>query len=170
MSLPYLPLFIDDYEAATAHLTMLEDGAYNRLLRLCWRSPGCKLPNDDAWIMRKMRAVTEVEQAAVRSVLDEFFTTGRGKIWSPVLLSWVDRHRKVAPRPWIPLEVQRAVRDRDGDRCRYCGCTDGPFHLDHVQPWSRGGANTVDNLTVSCAICNWLKGARTLAEMGWNLG
>jgi uncharacterized protein YdaU (DUF1376 family) len=86
MSLPYLPLFIDDYEAATAHLSMLEDGAYNRLLRLCWRSPGCKLPNDEAWIMRKMRATQEAEQAAVKSVLSEFFTVGRGKIWSKRLL------------------------------------------------------------------------------------
>ena len=86
MSLPYLPLFIDDYEAATAHLTMVEDGAYNRLLRLCWRSPGCKLPNDEAWIMRKMRATTEAECDAVRSVLNEFFTKGRGKIWSKRLL------------------------------------------------------------------------------------
>ncbi|MFE3839393.1 YdaU family protein [Pseudogemmobacter sonorensis] len=87
MSLPYLPLFIDDYEAATAHLTMLEDGAYNRLLRLCWRSPGCKLPNDEAWIMRKLRATSDDERDAVRAVLSEFFTTGRGKIWSKRLLS-----------------------------------------------------------------------------------
>lgn len=87
MSLPYLPLFIDDYEAATAHLTMLEDGAYNRLLRLCWRSPGCKLPDDEAWIMRKLRALSEAEQDAARAVLAEFFTRGRGKIWSKRLLA-----------------------------------------------------------------------------------
>lgn len=64
----------------------MEDGAYNRLLRLCWRSPGCKLPNDDAWIMRKMRAKSDDECGAVRAVLAEFFTTGRGKIWSKRLL------------------------------------------------------------------------------------
>lgn len=87
MSLPYLPLYIDDFEAATAHLTMLEDGAYNRLLRLCWRSPGCKLPNDEAWIIRKMRATSEAEKAAVFAVLAEFFTRGRGKVWSKRLLS-----------------------------------------------------------------------------------
>ena len=87
MSLPYLPLYIDDYEAATAHLSMLEDGAYMRLLRLCWRSPGCKLPNDEAWIMRKLRAATATERAAVTAVLAEFFTSGRGKIWSKRLLA-----------------------------------------------------------------------------------
>lgn len=87
MILPFMPLYIDDYEAATAHLSMLEDGAYSRLLRLCWRSPGCKLPHDMPWIMRKMRAHTDAEQAAVGAVLAEFFTTGRGQIWSKRLLS-----------------------------------------------------------------------------------
>ena len=86
MSLPYLPLFIDDYEAATAHLSLLEDGAYNRLLRLCWRSPGCKIPGDEAWVMRKMRATTKAEIDAIKSVLGEFFTVGRGKVWSKRLL------------------------------------------------------------------------------------
>lgn len=84
--LPFLPLYIDDYEAATAHLSMLEDGAYNRLLRLCWRTPGCKLPDDEAWILRKLRATTEAEIAAVRVVLAEFFMRGRGRIWSKRLL------------------------------------------------------------------------------------
>lgn len=86
MSLPYLPLYIDDYEADTAHLTLLEDGAYNRLLRLCWRTPGCRLPAHEAWIFRKLRATSEAEQAAIRSVIAEFFKTARGKIFSPRLL------------------------------------------------------------------------------------
>lgn len=87
MSLPYMPLYIDDYEAATAHLSMLEDGAYCRLLRLCWRSPGCKIPNDEAWIMRKLRVSSAAETDAVRAILGEYFTTGRGKIWSKRLLA-----------------------------------------------------------------------------------
>lgn len=82
MSMPYMPLYVDDYEAATAHLTLMEDGVYTRLLRLCWRSPGCKLPDDEAWIMRKLRAANDAERDAVRSVLAEFFITQRGKIFS----------------------------------------------------------------------------------------
>jgi len=80
MSLAYFPLYADDFEADTAHLTLEEDGAYNRLLRLCWRTPGCSLPNDRAWIHRKMRARTDAEKAVVDIVLDEFFTVEKNRI------------------------------------------------------------------------------------------
>jgi len=86
VSLAYYPFYADRYEADTAHLTMLEDGAYNRLLRLCWRSPGCKLPHDLPWIFRQLRAHSAEDQTAVEVVLAEFFTKGRGKIWSKKLL------------------------------------------------------------------------------------
>lgn len=73
MSLAYFPLYADDFEADTAHLTLAEDGAYNRLLRLCWRSPGCQIPADKAWVYRRMRAYTDAEKAVIDTVLDEFF-------------------------------------------------------------------------------------------------
>jgi len=81
MSLPYFPLYPKDYEAKTAHLSILEDGAYNRLMRLCWLTPGCSLPDDEAWIMRRMRAVSDDEKEAVRSVLAEFFTREGGRVF-----------------------------------------------------------------------------------------
>ncbi len=77
---PYIPLYVDDYEAATAHLTVEEDGVYSRLLRLCWRTPGCSLPNDPAWIARKIRlSATDFERIA-RPVIDEFFREQRGRL------------------------------------------------------------------------------------------
>ena len=79
MSLPYFPMYPTDFEAKTSHLTLLEDGVYNRLLRLCWMTPGCSIPADEAWIMRRLRARTDEEQEAVRSVLDEFFTVNKGR-------------------------------------------------------------------------------------------
>lgn len=86
MSIAYFPFYADRYEADTAHLSMIEDGAYNRLLRLCWRSPGCKLPDDQAWIYRQMRAATAADRAAIDAVLAEFFRRSKGKIWNPKLL------------------------------------------------------------------------------------
>lgn len=77
---PYIPLYIDDFEAATAHLTPEEDGIYNRLLRLCWRTPGCSLPNDHAWIARKIRMAADDFQRAGEPVLAEFFTLIRGRL------------------------------------------------------------------------------------------
>lgn len=72
-------------------------------------------------------------------------------------------------RDTIPAAVRSAVRDRDGDKCRYCGCVDGPFEFDHVVPHSRGGLDTIANLVVACRACNSLKGAHTPQEMGWTL-
>ena len=79
MSLPYFPMFPSDFEAKTSHLTMAEDGAYNRLLRICWMTPGCSMPADEAWIMRRARAFTEADKEAVRSVLAEFFKAENGR-------------------------------------------------------------------------------------------
>lgn len=77
---PYIPLYVDDYDAATAHLTVEEDGAYSRLIRLCWRTPSCSLPNDEAWIARKIRLSAEDFARVAKPVLDEFFTLARGRL------------------------------------------------------------------------------------------
>lgn len=98
MSIPYFPLYPTDFDGKTAHLSLAEDGAYNRLLRLQWTAPGGKLPADLPWIMRKMRAVTEADQAVVVTVIGEFFTRKGGKIFSDRLLKeWVkanDSHER----------------------------------------------------------------------------
>lgn len=85
MSLPYFPMFPTDFDADTGHLTFAEDGAYNRLLRLSWKCPGAKMPDDMDWIHRRARAVSVEEKALVASVIAEFFTRSGGKIFSPRL-------------------------------------------------------------------------------------
>ena len=90
MSIPYFAMYPTDFDAKTAHLTFAEDGAYNRLLRLQWTAPGCKLPADLPWVMRKMRAVSNADQAVVVTIISEFFTRKGGKIFSDRLLKeWV---------------------------------------------------------------------------------
>lgn len=78
------------------------------------------------------------------------------------------------PTPWVqepvrpPRGIKASVRarvwERDGQRCTYCGSVEGPFHLDHVHPVSRGGGSDFDNLTVACSPCNLSKGAKTVRE------
>lgn len=75
--LPSLPLFVDDYEAATAHLSMEEDGCYTRLLRLCWRTPSGTIPQDHAWIRRRMRVDQGDYDRVVMPLLDEFFVSSK---------------------------------------------------------------------------------------------
>lgn len=59
----------------------------------------------------------------------------------------------------IPQDVKIAVTVRDQGKCRQCGSADD-LHFDHVIPWSKGGANTVNNIQLLCGRCNRRKGAR----------
>lgn len=93
-----------------------------------------------------------------------FSRTREGVIFSPEMATNPDKFRPGAKRPWVPLPVQRAVWRRDGQRCVYCGSVAGPFHLDHVMPWSRGGQHTVENMVVACQPCNSAKSDMTPAE------
>ena len=63
---------------------------------------------------------------------------------------------RVGPRDPIPTDVRRAVYKRDGYRCEYCGASfdEDWLVLDHVMPWSAGGADTTDNLRTLCWDCN----------------
>jgi 5-methylcytosine-specific restriction endonuclease McrA len=60
-------------------------------------------------------------------------------------------------RVWSENE-RRFILDRDGWACVYCGST-AELEIDHVIPFSRGGACTVDNAQVLCGPCNRAKGA-----------
>ncbi len=80
MSLPYFPMYPTDFEADTSHLTLAEDGAYNRLLRLMWMTPGCTLPANDKWLMRRLRVDANTFDEVVRVVINEFFTVKNGRL------------------------------------------------------------------------------------------
>jgi uncharacterized protein YdaU (DUF1376 family) len=70
--LNYFELHLGDYEAATAHLTALEDGIYGRLIRLYYRTEK-PLPADMKQVYRLARAQAKPERDAVDQVLADFF-------------------------------------------------------------------------------------------------
>ena len=86
MILPYFPMFPADFEADTSHLTLEEDGAYNRLLRLMWMTPGCSLPDDATWIARRMRVDQSAYDGVVAPIISEFFKRSQGRVFSPRLM------------------------------------------------------------------------------------
>lgn len=53
----------------------------------------------------------------------------------------------------------RAVFDRDGWECQWCG-SHRNLTVDHIHPVSKGGTNEFDNLQTLCGSCNSAKGAR----------
>jgi hypothetical protein len=69
-----------------------------------------------------------------------------------------DRLDSRARRQPIPQDVKIAVWQRDGGRCVECG-TNEHLEFDHIIPLAMGGANTMRNLQLLCAICNQRKGA-----------
>lgn len=59
----------------------------------------------------------------------------------------------------------RRVGDEQGWRCYWCGWPcETDYHVDHIQPLSKGGLNTVDNICIACPKCNLQKGAMTPDE------
>jgi hypothetical protein len=69
------------------------------------------------------------------------------------------------------VELTTAIKVRDKNRCRYCGCqvrwgdqrsAQGATY-DHVKP---DGPNTIDNVVIACRGCNGKKKGLTLAEAG----
>ncbi len=59
----------------------------------------------------------------------------------------------------IPQEVKIAVWQRDQARCVQCRATDY-LEYDHIIPFSKGGASTVNNVQLLCRRCNQAKGGR----------
>ena len=79
--LPYMKFYVADYDAATSHLTLEEDGVYFRLLRLAWQTAHCSLPNNPEWIARKMRVTALQYGHVIKPILDEYFRMRDGQ-WS----------------------------------------------------------------------------------------
>lgn len=88
--LPVWPLFVDDFSADTAHLSLVEEGALFRLLRLSWRTPGCSIPDEDKWLKRHMRVSDDELCSVVRPILAEFFAAQRGRLVNPRLQEQYD--------------------------------------------------------------------------------
>lgn len=82
---------------------------------------------------------------------------------SVILLS---RYVRISGSRLIPVS-RRGVLRRDGHRCAYCAKNANT--IDHVQPKSRGGKDTWENLVACCLKCNNTKGDKTLSEIGWQL-
>lgn len=68
--------FIGDYQRDTMHLTMMQDGAYRRLLDACYATERV-LPADTDACYRLARAFTKDERDAADAVLSEFFPVGQ---------------------------------------------------------------------------------------------
>ncbi|MGH2571725.1 MAG: HNH endonuclease, partial [bacterium] len=74
--------------------------------------------------------------------------------------------RAAAHSRHVPAAVRDTVFARDGGRCAYVGANGVPcgsrhnLHVDHIEPFARGGPGTPENLRLLCAPHNQLEADR----------
>ncbi len=101
-------------------------------------------------------ARTEEEQGAI-------LHAARVRVPMPSVIRLLEYRR-------IPHQTRALSRKnillRDRNTCQYCGIVlnSGELTLDHVQPRSRGGLSTWENLVACCHNCNRRKGNHLLNE------
>jgi 5-methylcytosine-specific restriction endonuclease McrA len=121
--------------------------------------PLCVVP------LRRAVVLVLAEKAVVIEAGEGVMRSERQSIPVPTVVR-LSRYVRVPYRREVPL-TRRAVLDRDGQACVYCGARADT--IDHVRPRSRGGAHIWTNVVAACARCNHRKGDRLIGELGWHL-
>lgn len=60
--------------------------------------------------------------------------------------------------------VREYLLEKYDRTCCYCGKTDVPLQIEHIQARSKGGSNRVSNLCIACEKCNQKKGDRDIKD------
>ena len=119
-ALPYFPMYPTDFEAKAGYLTLEEDGAYNRLLRIMWMTPGCSVPDDPAWIARRMKVDSDTYQRVVSPIIDEFMDCRNQRVFN----SRLSEEYAKAKKRWVSAKNNgrkggrppKALKDNDKDK------------------------------------------------------
>lgn len=148
--------------------TKEEKAAYDREYRAKYRAK--KLAQGAAW------RASEKNRAKQAEYLRKYYVENRDKLLARAI-AWpaanpekkaIQSHKRRALETAAgsyTLDEWRAVMDQYGHRCRMCAC-EGKMTVDHVIPLSKGGSNTVENLSPLCKPCNSRKNNRILAWLG----
>ncbi|MFM6963631.1 MAG: HNH endonuclease [Micrococcales bacterium] len=131
--------------------TLVLNAGYEPLAVVSFKRALVLVLNEKATVLEGAGAIK------VRSANDAY------ELPSVILLS---RYVRIPGSRSIPVS-RRGVLRRDAHRCAYCKRSANT--IDHVQPKSRGGSDSWENLVACCLRCNNKKGDKTLAEIGWEL-
>lgn len=116
----YYEHHIGDYARATAHLSMLEDCAYTRLLRWYYADER-PIPADIKVVCRVLRATTKPERDAVQTVLSEFFVLEddgyHQKRADDEIARYQEKQRKAKASANARWNAQKAQSDGNANAC-----------------------------------------------------
>ena len=130
---------------------------YTVLSQITWQDAVMKVVEGKAFVVR----------ADPNRILRSPSTTMTFPLWV-ALTNWV--HKPYREPKVEDIAIRRAVLNRDGWCCAYCGSEADT--VDHILPESRGGEFTYHNLVAACFACNNKKADRTPEEAGmvllWN--
>lgn len=64
---------------------------------------------------------------------------------------------------YVSKNIRQFVKERASFRCEYCRIFERysflSFHIEHIVSLKHGGQNALENLALSCSICNFNKGS-----------
>lgn len=164
MTLPYYKRFPHVLIDSTIGLPFEQKGAYGLLIDLIFMNDG--LLRDDSGYIAGHLGCSKQKWNSIRAAL-----ISSGYIWIDggcIHARGIEEFRTASGRTPLPKWLRAFILERDGYTCTYCGDTDGPFHVDHVLPVSKGGSDDPENLVCACATCNLSKSDKTLSE--WSGG
>lgn len=126
------------------------------------------------WAHREIRLSKEAKRYAARP---EYYRSIKraDRVKNPARYRAADSRKRTlrlrAPGHHSALDIN-AIRQAQRDRCAYCQkkLSQVRWHVDHIQPLSRGGTNFRNNLQVLCAPCNQSKYAKDPIDFARSLG
>lgn len=140
-SAAWYPRYVGDYMRDTGHLSLEEDGAYNRLLDHYYATSK-PLPSDAAGLYRICRACTPTEQAAVDRVASEFFDARDGQLHN------TRADKEIAKR--VTISEARAMAGRKGALTKWQNKADGkPMANARTKGVAKGVANRCTTTTTA---------------------
>jgi uncharacterized protein YdaU (DUF1376 family) len=113
--LPFLPLWVRDYLVDTAHLSDAEHGRYLLLLILMWRSPHCRVPDDDDWLARRLGRTVDEIRNLFRPLINEYCKCIRGFVVQKRLIAQYERSLSIS------VQRRRAANvrwDKEKEACK----------------------------------------------------
>lgn len=129
----------------------------NRTRPIGWLAPSIRsiVENIRTWLIRLIKycGISKCQYEDVK------FDTQ--KMMNPDIVS-----REYQQGTLFNFEVKEFLLTTYKHTCQYCkGLSKDPIlEIEHIIPKSKGGTNTISNLTLSCSTCNRMKGSKSIDE------